>query len=129
MRSRRYARGRMAWGQDARTGERVLLRDLVRDGQTGLPVTRESYEPEHPQETPPDVFDPQVLRRPAPDRDRPAYHVSWPTAPFDELWRSYPALTINLSLAGVSIPSDGATEDVLGYGADTVSYGGDEVGY
>lgn len=42
---------------------------MVRDGQTGLLVTREAYEPKHPQEKAPEVFDPQVLRRPAPDTD------------------------------------------------------------
>ena len=70
MARRAYARGDRAWGRCARTGERVLLKDLVRDGQTGLLVTREAYEPKHPQEKPPrNIFDPQTLRRPAPDND------------------------------------------------------------
>jgi hypothetical protein len=95
---RAYARGTRAWGYDARTGERLLLRDMVKDGNTGLPVSRRSYEPKHPQETPVSVFDPQVLRRPAPDNDAPIYTVSWPTGDWTQLWTTYPPFTLGFVL-------------------------------
>ena len=77
---RSYARGSKAWGQDARTGERHLLRELIPDGQTrGLLVTRNSYEPRHPQEGVPDVYDPVALQNPAPNQDRPLIEILMPT--------------------------------------------------
>ena len=88
----RYARDHKAWGQDAKTGRRVYLRDLVRDGQTGLPVTRESYDPKHPQERPIDVYDPETLRRPAPDQDIPLGLITLPTVPGEAPWDLYPNL-------------------------------------
>jgi hypothetical protein len=69
---------------------------MVTDGDTGLLVTRHSYEPKHPQEKPVRVFDPQVLRSPAPDLDAPSYTVSWPTGDWSELWEFYPAHVLAL---------------------------------
>lgn len=96
---RRWAKGTRAWGQDARTGERTLLKNLVRDGNTGLPVLPSSYEPRHPQETPVRADDVEALRRPAPDLDRPGYTVSWPIAPLDDLSRTYPYLSLILEMS------------------------------
>ena len=80
---RSYARGSRAWGQDARTGERHLLRDLGPDGQTrGLMVSSRSYEPRHPQEGVPDVYDPTILANPAPNQDRPIIEIVLPTVNF-----------------------------------------------
>lgn len=77
---RSYARGSRAWGQDSRTGERHLLRELIPDGQTrGLLVTRHSYEERHPQEGVPDVYDPVILQNPAPNQDRPLIEILMPT--------------------------------------------------
>lgn len=77
---RSYARGSRAWGQDARTGERHLLRELVPDGQTrGLLVSRQAFEPRHPQEGVPDVYDPTILQNPAPNQDRPIIEIVLPT--------------------------------------------------
>lgn len=75
-----YSDGKKAWGQCARTGKRMLLKDMVPDGRfPGLLVDPAAWEDKHPQETlkplPPE---PQAVRRPAPDRDRPVSVVTFP---------------------------------------------------
>lgn len=80
MSRRRYARGRHAWGECARSGDKVLRRNMVYDGhQPGLLVRRDWYEPVHPQEKLPPVSDPVGLRRPAPDRDEVDHVQRFPT--------------------------------------------------
>lgn len=65
---KRYAKGRRAYAFSQRTGKRVAYRRLVRDGQTGLLVAPEEWEPKHPQEIPlRDLDDAINLRRPMPD--------------------------------------------------------------
>lgn len=66
MARRTYARGDKAWGYCQRSGKRMLLKELVRDGHDeNLLVAPEWYEPEHPQERLPEVSDPVTLRRPS----------------------------------------------------------------
>ena len=96
-----FARGSRAWGHCARTGDRVLLRDLVRDGRTGLPVTRQARESRHPQERPNPIYDPQALRNPSPNRDHVGYTVTWPTGDFARLWETYDPLVLSFHLASV----------------------------
>ena len=66
-----YAVGENAWGICGRSGKRMLLKDMVEDGDIpGLLVSPEWYEPEHPQERPVEAYDAQALRRTAPDTDK-----------------------------------------------------------
>jgi hypothetical protein len=65
----RYARGDRAWGECARSGKRMLLRDMVEDPLTGLLVAPDWAEP--PLMRPAtDIFDGVALSRPAPDADK-----------------------------------------------------------
>ena len=71
----RYARGKRAWGECAKSGRRLLLKDMVRDGYTGLLVDPGWREPALddpilgivPFE---DLSDGISLRRPTSDLDR-----------------------------------------------------------
>lgn len=78
--SRKYAKGRRAYGFSERGGHRARYNMLVRDGQTGLIVTRDEQDPRHPQETPVrDVSDPIALRQPLPNlTDTERLHVILP---------------------------------------------------
>lgn len=68
--TRRYAKGKKAWGICQRSGKRVPYDDLVEDGYIkGLLVARDWYEPPHPQDTPVSVSDPVGLYRPSPEED------------------------------------------------------------
>jgi len=70
---KRYAKGSRAWGECRRSGKRLLLNDMVRDGQfPNLIVAPDWYEPRHPQENLPIVGDPVALYRPAPESDSAA---------------------------------------------------------
>lgn len=65
----RYARGSRAWGECARSGQRMLLKDMVEDPLTGLMVAPDWCEP--PLMRPAtDIFDGVQLERPAPDLDQ-----------------------------------------------------------
>lgn len=64
-----YAKGKWALGECARSGRKMLLRDMIADGYyPNLIVDPVWYEPKHPQESLPSVRDPTALFRPAPDR-------------------------------------------------------------
>lgn len=64
----KFARGNRAYAFSQRSGKKAPYRRLVRDGQTGLLVTPEEYEPRHPQETPVKRVDDAIaLRRPMPE--------------------------------------------------------------
>ena len=66
-----YARGKWALGECARSGRKMLLRNMVADGYyPNLIVDPHWYEPKHPQESLPSLKDPVSLFRPAPDRDQ-----------------------------------------------------------
>ncbi len=66
-----YAKGKWALGHCARSGRKMLLRNMIADGYyPNLIVDTEWYEPKHPQESLPSVHDPVSLFRPAPDRSR-----------------------------------------------------------
>lgn len=64
----KYAKGRSAVGICARSGRKMLLKDMVPDGQNpGLLVDPDWRDIKHPAEKPFDATDAQTLRRPAPD--------------------------------------------------------------
>ena len=66
----KYAKGLRAWGRCARSGRRLLLKDMVPDGQyPGLMVDPDWRDIKNEQERPLDVSDAIALRRPAPDTD------------------------------------------------------------
>lgn len=66
--SRRYAQGKRAWGECAKSGRRMLLNSMVVDGFSGLLVDPAWYEPPLPK-PPRELADGIALLRPAPDRD------------------------------------------------------------
>lgn len=66
----KYAKGLRAVGICARSGRKMLLRDMVPDGQNpGLLVDPAWRDIKHESERPLDVSDAEALRRPAPDID------------------------------------------------------------
>ena len=66
-----WAKGKWAVGECARSGRKMLLRNMVADGYyPNLIVDPEWYEAKHPQESLPKVRDPTSLYRPAPERDQ-----------------------------------------------------------
>ncbi len=68
---KRYAKGKFAVGECARSGRKMLLKDMVSDGYyPSLVVDPEWYDPKHPQESLPEIEDPVSLWRPAPERDQ-----------------------------------------------------------
>jgi len=67
---KRYAKGKFAVGECARSGRKMLLKDMVSDGYyPSLVVDPAWYEGKHPQESLPEIEDPVSLWRPAPERD------------------------------------------------------------
>ena len=74
--AKKYARGTSAWGECARSGRKMLLKDMVFDGYfPNLRVDPDWFEDRHPQERLVKVDDPVALFRPAPELLDP------PTAP------------------------------------------------
>jgi hypothetical protein len=68
----RYANGKLAWGECARSGRKMLHKDMVRDGyHPNLMVEPAWYESRHPQEILASVEDPIALRRPTADYSKP----------------------------------------------------------
>lgn len=64
----KYARGKRAWGECARSGRRMLLADMVADGYyPDLLVDPNWRDERHPQEHLPGLHDPQTLYRPSPE--------------------------------------------------------------
>lgn len=75
--SGRYARGHRALGHCGRCGRKMLLRHLMYDGQVpDLQVCRDCWDPKHPQEFLPDVFDPVTLYGPTGDLDKSSNMVT-----------------------------------------------------
>ena len=75
----KYARTHKTWGYCARSGRRMLLKDMVRDGyDEGLLVDPKYYDPPHPQEKLKPIDDPVSVYRPAPDLDKPAFKFMFP---------------------------------------------------
>ncbi len=67
----RYARGSKAWGICERSGRKMLLRDMVYDGEwPDMRVHPDEYDPQHPQEYIPDEYDPESLWDPTTDLDK-----------------------------------------------------------
>jgi len=78
----RYASGSKAYGISDRSGFRYRLADMKKEWN-GLLVGPDEFEEKHPQLTPPrNVFDPENLRDPRPDRVEPAARVILPLNPF-----------------------------------------------
>lgn len=68
----RYAPGKYAVGECARSGWKMLNKDMVRDGyKKNLLVRSDWYEPYPPQEQLARVEDPIALKQPAPDVSAP----------------------------------------------------------
>lgn len=84
--SNSYARGDKAWGECARSGRRMLRRNMVEDGYIkGLLVDPAWRETAHPQERLPDVSDPTGIFRPAPELSKPEGEgTAAPALTFDE---------------------------------------------
>ncbi len=71
MAGKRYAEGKYAVGECARSGRKMLLKDMVADGYyPSLMVDPAWYEAKHPQESLPEIQDPVSLWRPAPEREQ-----------------------------------------------------------
>lgn len=69
--SGRYARGHNALGHCGRCSKKMLLRHMVYDGQIpDLLVCKPCWDPKHPQEYLPDVFDPVTLYDPTGDTEK-----------------------------------------------------------
>lgn len=67
-----FAKGTRAWGICARSGRKMLLRDMVWDGQyPNLKVDPAWYDPKHPQEMLPAIEDPIALANPSPETIAP----------------------------------------------------------
>lgn len=67
----RYARGSKAWGLCERSGKKMLLKDMMYDGEwPDMLVSPDEYDPQHPQEYIPDEFDPETLYDPTTDLDK-----------------------------------------------------------
>lgn len=78
----RYASGSRAYGISDRSGFRYRLADMKKEWN-GLLVGPDEFEEKHPQLTPPrNVFDPENLRDPRPDRTEPAVQVLLNVNPF-----------------------------------------------
>lgn len=64
----KYARGMHAWGICGRSGKKMLLREMVFDGQyPNMRVDPAWWEPKHPQERLVAMEDPVALFRPSPE--------------------------------------------------------------
>jgi hypothetical protein len=75
--SKRYASGRKALGECAKSGRKMLLNDMVSDGYTrNLIVDPAWYDAPHPLESLPRVEDPIGLYRPAPEVSKPTASVT-----------------------------------------------------
>lgn len=92
----RYARGNAAWGTCAKSGQRMLLNDMVQDPFSGLLVHPDWAEPKLPL-PPTDLQDAVVLARATPDLDKAmtATEIDFGEAwnwgsgePFAPLWSS-----------------------------------------
>jgi hypothetical protein len=80
----RFAKGRDAWGECGRSGDRVRLNDMVEDGYVkGLMVSRRWYEPPDPRKDPQPIVDSIALRNPSPELDREITVVTLPNYSFE----------------------------------------------
>lgn len=69
-----------SWGECARSGRRMHLKDMVPDGDIeGILVAPRWREPSDPQESFTPLIDNVTVQHPAPDLDRVGYTVNWPT--------------------------------------------------
>ena len=78
----RYASGSKAYGISDRSGFRYRLSEMRKEWN-GLLVGPDEYEEKHPQLTPPrNVYDPQAVQNPRPDRTETSVLVLLPFNPF-----------------------------------------------
>src|SRR5262249_12164779 len=126
----KWARGKRAWGEDARSGKRLLRKNMVEDGYVpGLLVAPDWYDPPQEQEKPIKVTDAMALRRPAPRRDK-ASDIYGPDERFDDeqLVRK-PSLAAAVSLgpfsivAGITTMVDDSGNDIVTDLGDTIMIG------
>lgn len=124
--ARRYAKGRKAWGYCQRSGKRMLLNELVRDGHDeNLLVAPEWYEPKHPKESLPAVEDPVTLYRPAPRTE--AWNVTL-LLPHYELGTDTTALPFTLNVdSGAGSISILEVDWIADDGDIIVTDGGEEI--
>lgn len=74
-----FAKGPLAWGECQRSGRKMLLKDLVVDGQYPyLLVDPDWRDPQHPIEKMYPSDDPVALRHPSPRRDLDSAQVRFP---------------------------------------------------
>lgn len=74
--AQKYAKGSHAWGICGRSGQKMLLKNMVFDGRfPNMRVHPDWWEDKHPQEYMPKVEDPTALYRPSPEV------IAAPTAP------------------------------------------------
>lgn len=101
-----YAKGKWAVGECARSGRKMLLRNMIADGYyPNLIVDPEWYEPKHPQESLPSVRDPTTLFRPAPERDQIGASILLGGAPaVDEVPGGGFGATLGLGTGGAALP-------------------------
>lgn len=100
--SRRYARGKRAWGHCERSGKKLLLRDMVTDGHVrGLLVAPEWREPMHPQEYMPAVDEAITLYDPAPPTNNVPYTVRWPL--IDDQFETVRTLQVSAAVGYVTV--------------------------
>jgi hypothetical protein len=77
--SMKFARGTHAFGECQRSGRKMLLRDMVRDGYyPNLLVDPAWRDDAHPQDRPQVFVDPEGLQRPSPENERVSITVRLP---------------------------------------------------
>lgn len=74
----RWARGNKAWGECQKTGRRMLINNMVRDGYYKVIVDPRAYDPPEPTERPIPVVDAIAINNPAPDVDRQLTVITYP---------------------------------------------------
>lgn len=86
-------RGSVAVGECGRSGQKMLLKDMVEDGYyPGLLVHPGWYEGRHPQEEFWAVFDNPALEHPMPENDMKNHTVRWPLFDNDTFMTVPPAV-------------------------------------
>lgn len=115
----RYAVGRRAYGHCQRCGFREPLHALRYDGQQPhLKVCDDCWDPKHPQERLPDVFDPVTLYKPTGDTEKSTANLQ--TIDYPPVGELMP-IQIGIGLRSTSIETadepvstGGATMSLLG---------------
>lgn len=103
----RYAQGSKAWGECERSGKKMLLKDMVYDGEwPDMRVAPGEYDPEHPQEYLPDEFDPETLWDPTTDLDKASSEqgdIRLPVASFTGEAIALPTINLVVNIRGLVV--------------------------